>query len=879
MIKPRRLLPVLLAFGPSAAQAQVAPESPKPPLRRGNEPALPHVAAPLGARLNPEAFKKKAALNPATPPATANPAPAGVAGAGNPSVKAPPGILPAGKGPATPGKDDDEKRALDRTQTKTKKWKLKFDKVDIEELVKQISDMTGKLFILPENVRGKISIIGPEHGSAEVSEAEVYAAFLAALDANGLTLYQTGKFLRIEEKRLAKNSNIPTFLEDGHEYPLNEAMVTKLFRVKYVEAEPVRGVLANLVTQNGECVVFQPDLLICNDQGLNMHRLERVLSQLDTPGGIDVIRVVQVQYAAANDMADKITKIFEQKKGAPGQRAGSVQLAPNAKAPPAGFSLPTPPATGGNGDSPEVGAATLRLVIADERTNKLIIIANDRSFERIIAVVKELDVPTAGEGGVHVYYLQNAAAEELSNTLSNLAQGSGAKQPGAKGGQKNAAAELFAGEVKITAEKSTNSLVIIASDTDYRNLVKVIEKLDLSRREVFVEAVIMEVNLDHTNTFGARVHSGVPPISTSLFGANGSAVSLLADKFGNESLPPSFSLGSLASFGGFLAGIQGPIIPELKQYGLSVPSFGVVVHALEASSDVNVLSTPHILTTDNEEAEITVGQNVPFQAGFSPSSLSTAAAGAGGAASSLLAGATGGLGSLFAPIQRQNVELKLKIKPQINEGDLVRMVVDEQTEEIASQDPVLGPTTSKRTAKTTIVVRDQQTVVIGGLIQERTISSVNKVPILGDIPILGHLFREEQKHKLRTNLLLFLTPYIIRDQSDFQRIFQRKMKERQQFVEQFYGHDKQYEPYIDYTRKSGPLARMRAQLAIESDRVENGGTGSKTGERAILPRGRANLDPSALPPSLRPAGPEVAPPPPATEPVPAPAPAPAPAPN
>src|SRR5207302_16624 len=150
------------------------------------------------------------------------------------------------------------------------------------------------------------------------------------------------------------------------------------------------------------------------------------------------------------------------------------------------------------------------------------------------------------------------------------------------------------------------------------------------------------------------------------------------------------------------------------------------------------------------------------------------------------------LGSFFAPIQRQNVELKLKIKPQINEGDLIRMVVDEQTEEIASQDPVLGPTTSKRSAKTTIVVRDQQTVVIGGMIQEHSIESVNKVPILGDIPVIGHLFREEERHKIKTNLLLFLTPYIIRDQSDFQRIFERKLRERQQFVEEFYGHDKAY---------------------------------------------------------------------------------------
>src|SRR5205807_475490 len=177
-----------------------------------------------------------------------------------------------------------------------------------------------------------------------------------------------------------------------------------------------------------------------------------------------------------------------------------------------------------------------------------------------------------------------------------------------------------------------------------------------------------------------------------------------------------------------------------------------------------------------------------------------------------------------------------------------RMVIDEQTEEIASQDPVLGPTTSKRSAKTTIVVKDQQTVVIGGLIQEHNIESVNKVPILGDIPIVGHLFREETRHKIRTNLLLFLTPYIIREQADFQHIFERKLRERQEFVEEFYGHEKQYEAFIDYSHKAGPLARMRLELRAEASKVENGGSGVGAGEKLIGPAVRSNPDTSNLPP-------------------------------
>ncbi|MBS2029048.1 MAG: type II secretion system secretin GspD [Deltaproteobacteria bacterium] len=884
-----RLLPVLLAVAtavPSLARAQDA-EPQKPPIRlpslgKPNAPVLPHMASPVRQGAPP--MQKRLPPNPIPPPAntnTANDAAANTDNASSRGSSSNPRANPRGAGgrnapnpPTTAASkdagDDVEKRVLPRDQmAKSGKFKLQFDKVDIEELVKQVADMTGKMFILPENIRGKITIIGPQHGEAYVSAEEVYAAFLSALDANNLAVYPVGKFLRIEEKRNARQSTIPTFLEDQDKIPESEMMVTKIFRVRYSELEPVRGALANLVTPNGQCDPFQPDLLICHDVGSNMHRLERVLEQLDQPGGVDSVHIVQVQYAAASDLADKLTKIFEQKKGQPGARVGALSVPktpPGAPIHKEGGPLTPPPggATNTAGGADE-GTPSLRLVLADERTNKLIVICPDKSFDRVLTIIKDLDVPTAGEGGVHVYYLQNAAAEELANTLSNLTQGAGARGPGGAkpgGGKGPAMAELFSGEVKITAEKATNSLVIIASDTDYRNLVKVIEKLDLARREVFVEAVIMEVNLDDNTNFGARLHTGLPPIDTNLFNSQGQAVSLVGSNPGGTGLPPSFSLLNLASFGGFLAGLQGPAIPALQKFGINVPSFGVLIHALTTNNNANVLSTPHILTTDNEEAEITVGQNVPFQAGFSPSSLgSTLGSVAGAAGTSALGTAglgslsgLGGLGSFFAPIQRQNVELKLKIKPQINEGDTIRMVVDEQTEEIASQDPVLGPTTSKRSAKTTIVVKDQQTVVIGGLIQEHNIESVSKVPILGDIPIVGHLFREETRHKIRTNLLLFLTPYIIREQSDFQRIFERKLKERQEFVEEFYGHEKAYEAFIDYSHKSGPLSKMRTQLRAEANKVENGGSGVGSGERLIGPANRANSDLSNMPPSGRPAG-------------------------
>ncbi|MGI5863424.1 MAG: type II secretion system protein GspD, partial [Myxococcales bacterium] len=291
----------------------------------------------------------------------------------------------------------------------------------------------------------------------------------------------------------------------------------------------------------------------------------------------------------------------------------------------------------------------------------------------------------------------------------------------------------------------------------------------------------------------------------------------------------------LAQLGGFLAGLQGPLLESFP-----IPAFSIVMQALQKSSDVNVLSTPHILTSDNEEAEITVGQNVPFQAGVTSSLLGSglgSTAGAAGLNTAALGGLLGGYGGLIAPIQRTNVELKLKIKPQINESDYIRLQIEEQTEEIAERDPQLGPTTAKRSAKTTIVARDQQTVVIGGLIQERTVKSVEKTPLLGDIPIVGRLFRSTSTEKMKTNLLLFLTPYIVRDQADFRRIFERKLKERQEFVEQFYGRQPGYSVPIDYARKAGPLATMFKAQDEARRKAENGGPGAPD-ERLILPSSR-----------------------------------------
>jgi general secretion pathway protein D len=847
LLQSSLLLPLLLGQAPGATDSPDAGQLTVPPNRRPGALGLQRPGRPASV--------------PGDTSSDAAPAPA--AAPPSPKASTPERALSPAPERMTANCEEVRRKA---------KFNIYFDKVDIEKLVQTVADATCKTFILGENIKGKISVIGPDNGRVEVSADEFYAAFLAALDANNLAIVPYGKFSKVVEKAKAKQNNIPTITDGSTDYTTNEQMMTRLFKVRYVELEPLRNVVQQLVSTGGDSILFQPDTLIVNDLGGNMHRIERIVEQLDVRSANDEMRIVQIRYALASDVANTIQKLFEQ-KGRPGTRPQTLPLQAQPPPPlPGGPATPrteTPsPASGASAGAP----ATLTSLIPDERTNKLIIVASVAANDRINDIIRQIDVPISGEGRINVYSLANATAEDIAATLQALAQGTANRPrsptgtatsttgqpyqtpsppPRPAGAPGVSATELFAGEVKISPDKSTNSLVVVASQNDYRSLVRVIERLDVPRRQVFVEAVIMEVDMTRETDVGVSLHQGFT-VNTS----QGQAVGIFGTKYSGAT-PPSFSIANLANYGGFLAGIQGPAIPALTALGLSVPSFGVVLHALQTSAGVNVLSTPHLLTTDNEEAEITVGQNVPFQAGFAPQSLpGVNASSVPSTATGSLGAAIGGLGAYYAPISRQDVALKLNIKPQINAaGDYIKLTINESDEEIVSNDPVLGPTLAKRTAKTTVVAKDQETVVIGGIIQDRTIENASKVPVLGDIPVLGILFRETTKQTIKTNLLLFLTPYIIRDSSDFRRIFERKMAERQKFVEDFYGELPRYDVAVDFDRKAGPLGKMN-QASIQSQKAETGLT--NPGDQIIRPAGPPQPIPTPPPPPYSP--PEAVPP-------------------
>jgi general secretion pathway protein D len=666
--------------------------------------------------------------------------------------------------------------------------------------------------------------------------------------------------------------------------PATEQIMTKVIRLQSTDADMLRGVMGNFISPQGADIQsIPPDTLIITDTGLNIRRIEKMLETIDRPGAGDIIHVVQLRYAAAKDIADKLNQIF-QAQGSGRARRGIAAGAYPPRPQPGGAPQPMPPMPGG---AVEVSVSK---VLPDDRTNKLIIIADDKSFQRVQELLEQLDVPTGTEGGIHVVFLKNASAEDLATTLSNLAQGQAKRAgaapgapgqpfnlnqlpgtmyrapgtPAAPGGSETAAtAELFSGEVKITADKAQNALLVQASGADFTAIARLIEKLDRPRRQVFVEAVVMEVNLSNETDLGVGAHGFV---DVTVNGKKG--VLPLVSQPGTIS---SLNAASIVSLGGFLTGFSGPTSGVLKDLtGLSLPSIGVLIRALQSSSDVNVISTPHVLATDNEDAEITVGQNVPFQTGYFPSGISsllnsgTTGTNSSSATSALgsLLGTSGGLSNLAAGIQRQNVELRLKMKPQINEGGNVRLTVEVQNEEIASTDPTLGPTTAKRSVKTQIVAKDQSTIVIGGLIQERATRSVKKVPVLGSLPVLGGLFRDTQSVKQKTNLLVFLTPYIIRDEADYRRIFEKKRKEQEDFMVQFYGKKRDYHVDIDFSRKPGPLSRIHQGVVEETSRIENGGPGLPGEGVSTPPGGRgqgvppspADRKPSVpQPPAVRPA--------------------------
>jgi general secretion pathway protein D len=698
---------------------------------------------------------------------------------------------------------------------------------DLSSVVKMIACMTGKNIILGKEVTGKITIYSP----TPVTAQEAYRAFLSALEANGKTISDSGKFLKIIEIKDYVHGPDP-LRPQGTTPPNEDRMVTQIVPLKHVDAQDMNEVLTKLASGNATFIVYAPsNSLIITEVASNLRKLLDLLKELDVPGGQEQLFVYQVLHAEAGDISQKILEIFEQKEGGKKRPGGAPAVAGGATGGGKGKS-----AAGGAAASSSVGDSDQDVrvgkVIADERTNRLLIVATARSYRQIKDLIAKLDVAIEGDGQVHIHQLNNAKAEDLANTLSSLSQDAKARQ-GNKGKGANAAAKagaaaggavggaggagsaaLFEGEVKISADESTNALVITSSFKDYLSLKKVIEILDRPRRQVFLEAVVMEVSLTNNRQFGLAFHG---PLYDGTIGGK-EVVAIGKSQPAGKGLN-SLDMSNAATLQGMAIGASTTDTIPLLGGQVNIPSFGAIMQALATSSDANILSTPNILTTDNEEAEIVVGSNVPFisQSGGLGGLSSLAAASAISGNNSNAAGLGSLLGGLGVQVQRQDVALTLKITPRISNSNFVTLEVDQVVEEIESNDPTLGPTTSKRSVKTTVVVKDQQTIVIGGLQKNVQSQSVNKVPFLGEIPIIGYLFRDTATRGERRNLILMLTPHVIESQDDFKAIFKRKMEEHREFVARFHKEGDAYVVGVDYAKKHGALEAIHKAVRTANE--------------------------------------------------------------
>ncbi|MFB6265214.1 MAG: type II secretion system secretin GspD [Bradymonadaceae bacterium] len=709
---------------------------------------------------------------------------------------------------------------------------IDFRQAKLEEVVKFFSGAMNQNFIIANNIQSNktITIISPKN----VTLDEAYRAFLAALEMNGLTINRMGEFYKIVQSKRAISEPGPTYDEDDN-IPNDARMITTIIPVEHADVGKIKEIIGNFTSSAATVLTYQ-DSLIITENAANIRRIRDLVDRLDKGTAGQRVFVYNVQYAEAKKIAGKLKKLFKkqkQRRNQKGAQTGGVQV-------------------------------KVTQLLADKRTNKLIIVTNKKSFEKIKDMIKMLDVPTKAGGQVHVKFLEYADAETLSSTLSNLV--SAAQQGGRGGGEGGRqVAAVLQGKVHITAYKPNNALVVVASPKDYVALERVIETLDKPRKQVYVEAVIMEIGLDTDQTLGLGFNAGlnqdfqgvIPKSAVE----NDTVSSTQGLAVGQSNFPGLTGLTDAISGTGGAIGLLGPLV-NIPGTSISLPAFALLLQATQTDNSVNILSTPSILTMDNKEAKIQVGEQVPVLQGVSAggglgglgalgagaalgnqgSTTGTAGAtgatgatgtrsttgqtgagtGLGGGLGAGLGGLGGLGGGLVSPINYQDVGLTLSIKPQINDSRYVRLEVDQQVSDLKGAGGTnLTPTQTKRNVKTTVLVKDQRTVVIGGLMRDSKNKTTEKVPFLGDIPVLGVLFKKTSTITQKKNLVLMLTPYIISDESDLRKIYERKLKERRELVKLFAKRDIEYVKSINYEKKSGLVDRMKAKIdqAVEEKRA------------------------------------------------------------
>ncbi|MDG4548893.1 MAG: type II secretion system secretin GspD [Candidatus Contendobacter sp.] len=592
---------------------------------------------------------------------------------------------------------------------------LNLKEVEINALVESMSALTGKNFIVDPRVKGRVTIISAK----PMDERELYEVFLSVLGVHGFAAIPSGKVIKIVPAAGAKQENIPTVDQRGGAEP--DQIVTRVIQVQNVSAAQIVPILRPLIPPQGHLAAYTPtNVLIISDAAANVERIASIIARVDLASNEEV-EIVPLRHASATEITRVLTALEQ----------GRVKADPAATA-------GTPPR-----------------MVADERTNSILLSGDKASRLRLRTLITHLDTPVDSGGNTQVVYLRYAKAKSLvtvlqgvSKSLSNEAARNApvpgqtvAAPPGGGSGSSGGG-----GLVDIQADDATNSLVITAPPELIRSLRSVIAQLDVRRAQVLVEAVIAEISAEKTAELGVQwVVSSNNAIGFTNFDA------------GTSSLANIVGLAAQADEDG-LSALSAARIPQGLQLGVGSVAGGVgaIISALAKDADTNVLSTPTLVTLDNEEAEIIVGQNVPLVTGSYTTSTSS------GSSSS---NTTSQIGNPFQTIQREDVGVILKVKPQINEGNAVKLEITQKVSNVvpSANAATQGLTFNKREIKTSVLVENGQILVLGGLIDDKLDESASKVPLLGDVPLLGNLFRYRNTAKKKTNLMVFLHPVILRD--------------------------------------------------------------------------------------------------------------------
>jgi len=579
---------------------------------------------------------------------------------------------------------------------------VNLKETDIQELIKFVSEATGTTIVVDPAVKGKVKVVSAK----PVSRSELYDLFLSILEVHGYTAVRSGGIVRVIPSKDARSS--PVAVRSAGEGVGNDEYVTQVISLENISAAKLIPVLRPLVPQQAHMAAYAPsNAIIISDVSANINRIREIIERMDK-SAVQKTDIVKLKYAVADDIVQMLDKLNK----AEAKQSGAVEA--NV------------------------------LLVADSRTNSVLVNGDEVERSRIKKLIAYLDTPLEQSGNVKVIYLEYAQASDLAEVLTRVMQNiSRLDAPDGKKPQSSKNSST------IEADEGTNALIITADTDEMAALEAVIHRLDIRRAQVLVEAIIVEMEVIDGQDLGLQ---WLFANDSGAYGSNINAGDARARNIAGALLPPTAEDGTigddanlgdlaaaLASTPGFSMG-WGTISDNL--------SMTVILNALSEQSNANILSTPSLLTLDNQEAYITVGQNVPFVTG----SFTNTGAGGDGAQNP------------FQTIQRENVGITLRVTPHINEGDSVVLDIEQEVSSLSGLSVVASDLiTNERKIKTKVLAADRRMVVLGGLIKEDVQNSTQKVPLLGDIPFLGRLFRSDAEQLTKTNLLIFIRPTIIRD--------------------------------------------------------------------------------------------------------------------